>query len=152
MNYFRNFLIWVALASCSQAQTTPPAPVVPSGYLYKVEPGIPGKIVYVCGERPFDVHGSLVGAGNLAAQTRQVFDNIKTALATVNMGLTDITQIKYSVKEASGVIQIPAAKVQVLNSVQADYFAQAPKIVETNAVTQIVRDDVLIEIEVIAIK
>ena len=151
MKYFRNFLICVVLASCSQAQTAP-QPKVPSGYLYQIQPGIPGKTVYVCGERPFNANGDLVGAGNLNAQTRQVFENVKTALATVNMSLTDITQIKYSVKEESGVIQVPSAKAQVLQGVQADFFVQTPKIVETKAVAQTVREDVLIEIEVIAIK
>ena len=151
MKYFRNFLICIALASCSQAQTAVP-PKVPSGYLYPIEPGIPGKIVYICGEHPFNTNGDLVGAGDLKAQTRQVFDNIKTALATINMNLTNITQIKYSVKEVSDIVPVPAAKTQIIQAVEADYFAQAPKIVETKAVTQTVRDDVLIEIEVIAIK
>ncbi|WP_080054797.1 RidA family protein [Spirosoma aerolatum] len=151
MNYIRNVLIWLALASCSQAQT-PVLPKVPTGYLYKVEPGIPGKIVYICGQRPFNDVGDLVGAGNLTEQTRQVFENIKTALATVDMTLKDITQITYSVKEATGSVQVSAANAQSVQAVQATYFTQPPKLIEQKGVSQTVRDDVLIEIEVIAVK
>ncbi|WP_020600368.1 RidA family protein [Spirosoma panaciterrae] len=151
MNYLRNVLIWLALASCSQAQT-PVLPKAPTGYLYKVEPGIPGKTVYVCGQRPFNEAGELVGPGDLTAQTRQVFENIKTSLATVNMTLQDITQITYSVKESTGSTQVSSANAQSVQAVQATYFAQPPKLVEQKGVGQTVRDDVLIEIEVIAVK
>ncbi|GAB4041476.1 RidA family protein [Spirosoma gilvum] len=151
MNYFRNVLIWLALASCSQAQT-PALPKVPMGYLYKVEPGIPGKIVYICGQRPFNDAGELVGPSNLTAQTRQVFENIKKSLATVDMTLKDITQITYSVKEATGTTQVSSVNAQSVKAVEASYFAQSPKLVEQKGVSQTVREDVLIEIEVIAVK
>lgn len=132
-----------------------PAPQVPSGYLYKVTPGIPGKIVYVCGERPFDTTGKLVGPGNLDAQTKQVFENIKTALKTVDMTMADITQITYSIKtsRAGGLPgKVDANTQQQLNNVAASYLTTPPGISDTKAVDQIVRDDVLVEIEVITVK
>ncbi|GAB4016714.1 RidA family protein [Spirosoma sp. KCTC 42546] len=151
MSYLRNFLLWIVLASCSQAQ--PPTPVkVPSGYLYKVDTGIPGQTVYVCGERPYNTNGDLVGSGDLGAQTRQIFENLKTSLATVNMSLTDVTQVKYSVKDGTGTTLVSDADSQLLKTIQATYFATAPKIVEMKSVTQTVREDVLIEVEVIAVK
>ncbi|MVM35712.1 RidA family protein [Spirosoma sp. HMF4905] len=151
MKYLRNFLFWLALASCSQAQ--PPAPAkVPSGYLYKVDTGIPGQTVYVCGERPFNANGDLVGPGDLSAQTKQILENIKTSLATVSMSLKDVTQIKYAVKDGTGTTLVGENATQLLTSVQASYFTTAPKIVEMKNVTQTVRDDVLIEVEVIAVK
>ena len=151
MKYIRNFLFCLALASCSQAQTAI-APKVPSGYLYPASPGIPGKTVYICGERPFNANGDLVGGGDLTAQTRQIFENIKTALATVNMDLTNINQIKYSVKTGPDLVVVPVAQTQAVQAVEAAYLSTPPKITETKAVTQTTRDDVLIEIEVIAIK
>ena len=126
--------------------------MAPSGYLYPVEPGIPGKKVYICGERPFNASGNLVGAGDLTAQTRQIFENMKTALATVNMDLTNINQITYSVKTGSDIVAVPVAQAQALKAVETAYLPTPPKITETKAVTQTVREDVLIEIEVIAIK
>jgi enamine deaminase RidA (YjgF/YER057c/UK114 family) len=38
------------------------------------------KLVFVSGQEPEDVHGRLVGRGDLAAQARQVFDNLGRAL------------------------------------------------------------------------
>ncbi|GAB3940614.1 hypothetical protein GCM10028805_02680 [Spirosoma harenae] len=151
MNYFRNILIWIAMTACSQAQTTD-EPKVPTGYLYKVDAGLPGKTVYICGQRPFTDTGKLVGSGDLAAQTRQIFDNIKTSLATVDMSLSDVDQITYSVKEDAGITQVNSVKTQMLKNVEATYFPQTPKIVEVKAVPQTFREDVLLEIEVIAIK
>lgn len=152
MKHIRNFLIWIALASCSQAQPTPPQPEVPTGYLYTVESAIPGKTVYICGQRPFDGQGNVVGANDLGVQARQVFENVKTSLATVNMSLTNISQIKYSIKEAATTSQVSAAKLQVVKTVEANYFTQAPSLIEAKGVSQTVRDDVLIEVEVVAIK
>jgi enamine deaminase RidA (YjgF/YER057c/UK114 family) len=36
-----------------------------------------GKHVYIAGQLALDVDGNLVGVGDIAAQTRQVFENIK---------------------------------------------------------------------------
>ena len=151
------FLIGLLLVSCGNVQPVDPTPPpqIPSGYLYKVEPGIPGKSVYVCGERPFDATGKLVGPGNLNLQTRQVFENIKTALKTVNMTMDDITQITYSIKSESangGPVKVDVTKNQQVNTVAISYLTTTPQLAETKAVTQTVRDDVLVEIEVIVVK
>lgn len=142
---------WVLLVSCSQAQPNEtPTPNLPTGYLYKVTPGIPGKEVYVCGEHPFDTSGNLVAAGDLNGQTRQVLENIKTALASVNMTLTDVTQITYAIKGTSTTVSPDT--VAMLTNIGAAYFTQLPKLMDVKSIPKIVRDDVLIEIEVIAIK
>jgi enamine deaminase RidA (YjgF/YER057c/UK114 family) len=39
------------------------------------------KLVFVSGQEPEDIHGKLVGHGDLAAQARQVFGNLGRALA-----------------------------------------------------------------------
>ena len=39
------------------------------------------KLVFVSGQEPEDLHGRLVGPGDLAAQARQVFGNLGRALA-----------------------------------------------------------------------
>jgi len=143
------------LIACGNAQTNEPQPQIPSGYLYKVEPGIPGKSVYVCGERPFDASGKLVGPGNLDLQTKRVFENIKTALKTVGMTMNDITQITYSVKtgkSAGPPTKVDVTMMQQVSNVADSYLVVPPQITDSKAVGQIIRDDVLIEIEVIAVK
>lgn len=141
-------LIALLGASLVQAQTTPkPQP----GYTYKVDTGAPGKTIYVCGQRPFNANGDLVGAGNLQAQARQVFENLKSALGSVGMSLRDVTQVTYHIKGATG--QISPQSSQQISSVGAAYFTQgAPKIADIKSIPKIARDDVLIEVEVIAVK
>ena len=153
MKYIRHFLVLITLAFCHQAQTAF-SQNLPSGYLYKVERGVSGKTVYICGQRPFNANGVLVGAGNVSSQLRQIFENLKTSLATVGMTLQDITQIKYSVKvvAATSPNQVGANNAQILANVGASYLSSAPKIVDMKSVSQTVRDDVLIEVEVITVK
>jgi enamine deaminase RidA (YjgF/YER057c/UK114 family) len=40
-----------------------------------------GRLVFVAGQEPEDIHGNLVGRGDFAAQARQVFGNLGRALA-----------------------------------------------------------------------
>lgn len=148
----KNLLIVLGLlllTSCSQAQLIE-TPNPPSGYLYKVDPGVSGKDVYICGERPFNAAGNLIAAGDLSGQTRQVFENIKASLATVSMTLNNVTQITYSVKGTS--VKVSADTALLLTNLGATYFTKAPNLVELKSVPKIVRDDVLIEVEVIAMK
>lgn len=146
-----SLLIGLVLVGCGKAQPSEmPQPQMPSGYLYEVSTAIPGQKVYVCGERPFNSKGELVGQGNLTLQTRQVFENITAALKTVDMTLRNVTQVKYSVKGTSD--KVDSSSAQALNSLSATYFTTPPKITEMKGVSQIVRDDILIEVEVIAVK
>ena len=140
-------LVWILLGLSSQAQSneTPR-----SGYLYRIEPGIPGKKIYICGERPFNEKGNLIPASDLGGQVRQVFENLKTSLATVDMTLKDIAQIKFVVKGAPGSVSPPIASL--LTEIGGLYLTPLPNLIEMKSVPKIVSDDVLIEIEVVSIK
>ena len=144
-----SLVIGLVLVSCGRAQPIEP-PHVPTGYLYKVEPGIPGKQVYVCNQRPFTVTGELVGPGNLRVQAQQVFENLKTSLQSVDMTLRNVTQVTYSIRGTS--ITVDTTNVRVLNNLATAYFTQIPGIVEMKNVAQLAREDVLIEVEVVAVK
>ncbi|MFD2572107.1 RidA family protein [Spirosoma soli] len=149
MNNYFLLLAGLLLTSWTQAQTIPtPQP----GYTYKVETGVASQQVFISGQRPFNTNGELVGAGDLAAQTRQVFENLKTALGTVGMTLRDVTQITYHLKGVAG--QVNPAASQLAANTGAVFFPQGapPRVADTKSIAKIVRDDVLIEVEVIAIK
>lgn len=51
------------------------------------------KLIFISGQEPEDVHGNLVGRGDLAAQTRQVFDNLGRALAAAGALPKQVTKI-----------------------------------------------------------
>ena len=55
---------------------------VPPGYTHVVEVR-GGRTVYISGQVPLDKAGNLVGVGDFAAQTTQVFENLRLALASV---------------------------------------------------------------------
>lgn len=141
------FLAWVLFVSSSQAQSNE---IPRSGYLYKIEPGMPGKNIYICGERPFNTKGDLIATGDLGGQVRQTFENIKTSLATVDMTFKDVTQIKFLVKGAPG--KVNSIIASLLTDIGALYLTPLPNLIEIRSIPKIVRDDVLIEIEVITIK
>lgn len=138
------------LGGVAHAQTTTTAPYKP-GYTYKVETAVPGQQVYISGQRPYNAAGQLVGQGNLARQTTQVFDNLKVALAEFGMTLANVKQITYHVKGETG--QIDPVTTQLLDAATNSYVVQASNstpIQSQKAIPKIVSDDVLIEIEVIA--
>jgi enamine deaminase RidA (YjgF/YER057c/UK114 family) len=50
-------------------------------------------LVFIAGQEPEDVHGNLVGPGDLAAQARQVFANLGRALAAAGADPGQVTKI-----------------------------------------------------------
>ena len=64
---------------------------VPSGYTHVVEVR-GGRTVYISGQVPFDKAGNVVGAGDFAAQTTQVFENLKLALASVGATFDNVVK------------------------------------------------------------
>jgi 2-iminobutanoate/2-iminopropanoate deaminase len=53
---------------------------------------VPGRLVFVSGILSRNSKGEIVGKGNMAAQIRQVFENIKIALAAAGAGMNDIVK------------------------------------------------------------
>jgi enamine deaminase RidA (YjgF/YER057c/UK114 family) len=51
------------------------------------------KLVFVSGQEPEDIHGKLVGRGDLAAQARQVFGNLGRALAAAGARPEQVSKI-----------------------------------------------------------
>jgi enamine deaminase RidA (YjgF/YER057c/UK114 family) len=54
----------------------------PTGYTHVVKV-VAGRPVYISGQVALDSTGSLVGPGDIRAQARQVFDNLRAALQAV---------------------------------------------------------------------
>ena len=51
------------------------------------------RMVFIAGQEPEDVHGNLVGPGDLAAQARQVYANLGRALAAAGARPDQVTKI-----------------------------------------------------------
>ena len=70
----------------------PPDLPTPSTYSHVVV-ATGSRLVFVAGQEPEDAQGKLVGSGDLAAQARQVFDNLGVALAAAGARPDQVTKI-----------------------------------------------------------
>lgn len=126
------------------AQTSPALTSVLTGYTYKVESGIPGKRVYISCQRAVNTQGEVVGVGDLNAQTRQVFDNLKVALQRVGATLNDIQRVEYRVKNLS-------QNKGIFDKAIAIYLPSDPQVKEFKDIQTLLKEDMLLEVEVVAV-
>src|SRR6478735_7361114 len=52
-----------------------------------------GGLIFLAGQTPVDENAQLVGEGDIRAQTRQVFENMKTVLANAGSSLDDLVEV-----------------------------------------------------------
>jgi enamine deaminase RidA (YjgF/YER057c/UK114 family) len=61
-----------------------------------------GRTVFVGGQGPWDGGGSLIGAGDFAAQLDAAFENLQTALRAAGARLQDVVQLRTYLVDAPG--------------------------------------------------
>ncbi|MEU6664940.1 RidA family protein [Streptomyces sp. NPDC046727] len=69
-----------------------------------------GRLVAVSGQLALDADGRLVGAGDPAAQARQVFANLQRCLAAAGAGFEDVVKLTYFVTDMAHMPAIRAAR------------------------------------------
>jgi enamine deaminase RidA (YjgF/YER057c/UK114 family) len=120
----------------------PVALAAPRGYSHVVEV-IGGRTIYVSGQVAVDQKGTVVGAGDLRAQTQQVFANLKTALEAAGATFADVVKLNFYMLDAS--------QVQIVRDVRDTFItfdaAPASTLVE---VRRLAREEFLIEVDAIA--
>lgn len=133
---------------------TPPAPTpprfinpadifTPTGYTHVVE-AHGSRIIFISGQVPLNVEGELVGAGDLRAQTEQVFKNLQIALEAVGATFADVMKLNYYLVDAS--------QLEMVREVRNQYVSKATPPASTAVeVRRLYREDVLIEIEATAV-
>ena len=120
----------------------PPGLSTPTGYSHVVS-ARGGRTIYIAGQVALDAKGQLVGDGDLAAQTRQVFANLEVALKAAGATFDDVVKTNYYLRDA--------AQVQVIRDVRAKYFTKALPASTLVEVSRLANPGFLIEIEVIAV-
>jgi len=104
-----------------------------------------GKLVFVSGQVAWDAAGKPQHAGDLEAQTRLTYENVRRALAAAGGTLDDV--IKYTIF----VKNLDAEKWKLISKVRAEFLAKEPRPASTMVgVTSLVFDDLLVEIEAYA--
>jgi enamine deaminase RidA (YjgF/YER057c/UK114 family) len=114
------------------------------GYSHVVSVDVPGRLVVVSGQIALDADGNLVGPGDLEAQTRQVFTNLEAALAAAGARWEHVIRLGYFLRDAGGVGVVRAVRTQML----PDGVDPAASLIQ---VSGLVRDDLLIEVEALAV-
>jgi reactive intermediate/imine deaminase len=64
-----------------------------NGYSHAV--AFSGRMVAVSGQVPLDAQGQIVGPGDPEAQVRQVFENLRAALAAAGAGLEQVVKLTF---------------------------------------------------------
>jgi reactive intermediate/imine deaminase len=116
----------------------------PNGYSHVVTAPI-DRIVFVSGQVPLDAAGELVGPGDVEAQTRQVFENLTTALAAADADWAGVLKLAYFLRDVS--------QIAAVRRVRDDYVdPERPPASTLVEVSRLFRDDVLVEIDAVAVR
>ena len=101
-----------------------------------------GRLIYVAGQVPWDAEGRTMAPGDVAGQTRQVFENIRAVLAEAGASLDDVIKLT-----------IFAADIryrEAINQVRSEVFKPPYPASTQVAVAALVDTDWLVEIEAVA--
>jgi reactive intermediate/imine deaminase len=116
----------------------------PSGHFSQaIEVEAKGRIVFLSGMTARRADGTIAGVGNIEVQTRQVCENLKSALEAAGGSLDDVCRVDVYVRNME--------HFEAIHKVRREYFkapAPASTMVE---VTKMVHPDYLIEISAIAV-
>ena len=75
-----------------------------------------GRLVVVSGQIAQDQRGDLVGPGDLAAQARQVFDNLRRCLTAAGAGFGDVVKLTFFVLDVADLPAVRAARDAVIDT------------------------------------
>jgi enamine deaminase RidA (YjgF/YER057c/UK114 family) len=102
-----------------------------------------GTVAYIAGQLPEDVHGNVVGVGDVHAQTEQVFANLALALQSIGCSFAQVAKFTLYMRDLS---QISAFRV-----VRDRYIVPGQQPACTSIeVSRFHHDDFLIVLEAVA--
>lgn len=114
----------------------------PTGYSHVAEV-LSGRIVFIAGQVPLDHSGNLVGPGDMEAQARQVFENLKAALESCGATFANVVKFTYFTVDISLLPAVRKVRDQYINTAQ-------PPASSAVEVRKLFREDILLEIEAVA--
>ena len=122
----------------------PPDLSKPTGYSH-VAIVSSGRQLHLSGQVALNAAGALVGKDDLAAQTEQVYLNLRAGLAAGGATLRDVFKV------VAYVVGLTPERAAAVRTVRAKHLGDGPYPASTMVgVTSLIHPDLLIEIEVIA--
>jgi enamine deaminase RidA (YjgF/YER057c/UK114 family) len=128
----------------SKTYLNPPGSPTPKSH-HVITTG-PGKLIFLSGQVAFDSNRSIVGEGDVVAQTRQTMRNLKSAVETGGSRISDIVQI------TTHVVNYDPIQLEDITGTIAEFFE--PECLPTNTlvgINSLSTEGLLIEIGGIAI-
>lgn len=102
-----------------------------------------GDTIWVSGQAAVDAQGNLVGRGDVVAQTRQVLENMKTALAAAGASLDDVVKVTVYLADC--------ADRPKVNEVRKAYFGRNQPASTLIGISQFAIEGMRVEIEAVAV-
>ena len=144
-------LLSVSKKSLAQSDTTavkfinPSAVNRPKGYSQAAQIDLGScKMLIISGQVAFDSNGNLVGKGDFSEQAEQVFRNIKSIVESAGGSMNNVVKL--------GFYLVDIKQIQALRGIRDKFFnPKEPPTSTLVEVSKLFRDDVLVEIEAIAI-
>lgn len=102
-----------------------------------------GNLLFIAGQVALDREGNVVGVGDARAQTRQALENLKAMVEAGGGTLDDVVRLTVFVTDMRLFPQV--------QEVRAEYFSQAPPASTSIEVSALVRPELVVEIDAIAV-
>jgi reactive intermediate/imine deaminase len=99
-------------------------------------------LVFVSGQLPLDAQGRLVGEGDMARQTEQVFENLRAILEANGASFRDVVRIGSYLTDLS--------QLAAMREVRVRYLAEEPPASTLVGVSGLVLPGALLEVELVA--
>jgi 2-iminobutanoate/2-iminopropanoate deaminase len=99
--------------------------------------------IHVSGQIAIDLEGNLIGPGDLRAQTRQVFENLRAILEAHGATFADVVKI--------GTFLTTLDDLAGMREVRSEYLTSEPPASTAVQVVALVVPDALIEIDLVAV-
>ena len=119
-------------------------PILPRGLTVSpaFSPGVQvGEFLFISGQVAQDKRGNMVGIGDCAAQTAQVFSRIRTIVEAAGATMQDVVKITAFL---TNVADYPS-----YNKVRSETFPNSPPASSTVIVAALVRPEFLVEVEAV---
>jgi 2-iminobutanoate/2-iminopropanoate deaminase len=101
------------------------------------------RLVFVSGCVASDEQGRTVGGSDVVAQARQVHENLKKCLAAAGATFADVCKVTVFLKNVGD--------REKVNTVRKEYFGASRPASTLVEISRLVRDDLLLEIECVAV-
>ena len=105
----------------------------------------PGRMVYVSGQVARDAAGKTVGVGDMRAQSKQVFENLKIALEAAGSDLAHVVKLNSYLTDMGQIAAYRDVRVEYMGGLPH------PPTSTTVGVARLIDPELLLEVEAIAV-